>query len=160
MQDQSRCGRPRVWRVYVEKGRGHVAAIQQSIQLCTLRNLLLGNGSMIKGSMGEMRVTEGIKGISAISLGVEVFLLPVSDTYLYYSISAPSVWVLWFCTMRHYFEFFWFGDLLSIYTKQGKLLNPNMGIQNPVTNPIYFFKETTAQKQGIRQVLKSENYVP
>ena len=35
-----------------------------------------------------------------------------------------------------------------------------MGIQNPVTNPIYFFKETTAQKQGIRQVLKSENYVP
>lgn len=80
MQDQSRCGRPRVWRVYVEKGRGHVAASQQSIQLCTLRNLLLGNGSMIKGSMGEMRVTEGIMGIS----GVKVSLLPVSDTYLSY----------------------------------------------------------------------------
>lgn len=79
MLDQNHCG-PRDWRAYQEEGRGHVAASQRSRWLRTLRNLLLGNESMIKGCIGEMRITEGIMGIS----GVKVSLLPVSDTYLSY----------------------------------------------------------------------------
>lgn len=69
MQDQSRCGRPRVWRVYVEKGKGACGSQSAEHTVMHIEESVTREWINDKGEHGRDAGNRGNQGYFSYKLG-------------------------------------------------------------------------------------------